>query len=86
MAWRTRIVNDTKKRYKPYLTRLSKLIVDYQSKENALLEEFAWLTEQEQQDSDYQPVVWCMSLIKDLQNLQNGLTQYMEQVVVLGYN
>ena len=65
MAWRTRIVNDTKKRYKPYLTRLSKLIVDYQSKENALLEEFAWLTEQEQQDSDCQPVVWFRSLIKD---------------------
>ena len=90
MVWRTRIVEETKKKYKPVTSKLNKLIADCQVRENAILEE---LTQgQESQDlqniskQDYEPVLRGRSLIKDLQNLQSEFQKYVEQVVVLGYN
>ena len=87
MAWRNRIVEETKKKYKPAMAKLNQLIADTISRENALLEE---LTLQESEDllnkQDVEPVVWCRSLLKDLQNLQSDFKKYVEQVVVLGYN
>ena len=84
MAWRTRIVEEAKKTYKPVTSKLIKLIADCQAKENAILEELTQETDLEKQD--YEPVMWCRSLIKDLLNLQNEFKKYVEHVVVLGYN
>ena len=93
MVWKTRIVEEAKKKYKPITSKLNKLIADCQTKENAILEELTQETGlQESQDlqniskQDYEPVVWCRSLIKDLQNVQSEFQKYVEQVVVLGYN
>ena len=82
MAWRTRMVEEAKKKYKPAISKLSKLIADCQGRENAILEE---LTEDDV-PKNLEPVVWCRSLIKDLQSLQSEFKKYVEQVVVLGYN
>ena len=84
MGWRTRIVDEARKRYKPVKTKLKALIADYQAKENAILEELTSLTEEDLQKSETKTVVWCRSLIKDLQSLQSEFKQYVEQVVVLG--
>ena len=87
MDWRNRIVNEARKKYKPALTQLSQLIADTVTRENALLEE---LTLKQSEDilnkQDVEPVVWCRSLLCDLQNLESDFKKYVEQVVVLGYN
>ena len=85
MDWRKRIVEETKKKYKPVMTQLKQLMVDTISKENALFEE---LTQQEDDQAveNSEPLVWCKSLVKDLQNLESDLKKHVEQVVVLGYN
>ena len=87
MDWRNRIVNEARKKYKPAMTQLSQLIADNVIRENALLEE---LTLKQSEDilnkQDVEPVVWCRSLLCDLQNLESDVKKYVEQVVVLGYN
>ena len=85
MDWRKRIVEETKKKYKPVMTQLKQLITDTISKENALFEE---LTQQEDDEAveNGEPLVWCRSLLRDLQNLESDLKKHVEQVAVLGYN
>ena len=87
MDWRNRIVNEARKKYKPAMTQLSQFIAGTVTRENALLEE---LNLKQSEDilnkQDVEPVVWCRSLLRDLQNLESDLKKYVEQVVVLGYN
>ena len=85
MDWRKRIVEETKKKYKPVMTQLKQLMADTISKENALFEE---LTQQEDDQAveNGETLVWCKSLVKDLQNLESDLKKHVEQVAVLGYN
>ena len=69
MDWRNRIVNEVRKKYKPAMTQLSQFIADTVTRENALLEE---LNLKQSEDilnkQDVEPVVWCRSLLRDLQN------------------
>ena len=85
MDWRKRIVEETKKKYKPVMTQLKQLMADTISKENALFEE---LTQQEDDQAveNVEPLVWCRSLLQDLQNLESEFKKHVEQVTVLGYN
>ena len=100
MDWRKRIVEETKKKYKPVTLELKQLMADITEKENALFEELSQqqdLQDLQQQDlppylsdlpksGNVEPLVWCRSLLQDLQNLESDLKKYMEQVAVLGYN
>ena len=84
MDWRKRIVEETKKKYKPAMTQLKQLIAENVMKENALFEELQ--QSEDLENVSYEPLVWYKSLLKDLQNLESDFQKHVEQVVVLGYN